>query len=318
MNSEQLMAGLTVQHLRFTVEALEIIVFQDQPGSALRGALYQALAQHFCSADGLPNHAQHCPVCWLLAAEDEDGSRGENIPRALTVQPPYAKLVYQRGEQLIFGFSLIGQAQNLLPYLLRAVQQMGEIGIGRGRGRFRLLNLSEVNPLLDVERTLMNGHLVKQPTLQVTPNRIFETAATLSNQHLTLEFLTPMRLTAHSKLVKTPEPLPFMQRLLERCQALTRYYGEQAFDEARWQANYLEVSAQASHLQVAYNETRWVEASSGSKRQERYTPISGFTGRVRWEGHLAPLLPWILWGQSLHVGKNAIKGNGWYQIIRKV
>jgi len=27
---------------------------------------------------------------------------------------------------------------------------------------------------------------------------------------------------------------------------------------------------------------------------------------------LAPLLPWLAWGQAPHVGKDATKGNGWY------
>jgi len=27
-----------------------------------------------------------------------------------------------------------------------------------------------------------------------------------------------------------------------------------------------------------------------------------------------PLLPWLVWGQFTHVGKNAVKGDGWYEI----
>jgi hypothetical protein len=34
----------------------------------------------------------------------------------------------------------------------------------------------------------------------------------------------------------------------------------------------------------------------------------------RWEGDVTRLRPWLLWGQSLHVGKDAVKGNGWYQV----
>ena len=46
------------------------------------------------------------------------------------------------------------------------------------------------------------------------------------------------------------------------------------------------------------------------------TEISGLIGRVRWEGEVAPLLPWLLWGSVLHVGKNAVKGSGYYRVIR--
>jgi hypothetical protein len=28
----------------------------------------------------------------------------------------------------------------------------------------------------------------------------------------------------------------------------------------------------------------------------------------------SPFWPWLVWGQFVHVGKDAVKGNGWYEI----
>jgi hypothetical protein len=175
-----LMAGLTVQHLRISVAPLESIVFNDQAGSAIRGALYQALAENFCSEPDGPHtlgHQDRCPVCWLLAAENQQDERGQDVPRPLTVEPPLEQAIYHPGYTLTFGFSLIGQAQGLLPYLLRAVQKAGQIGIGKGRGRFRVVNISEYSPLWDAERTLLEAGKIKSATLQITPQRIHEAAA---------------------------------------------------------------------------------------------------------------------------------------------
>jgi hypothetical protein len=322
LDHTHLMHGLTVQHLRFQVQALEPISFSDQPGSSLRGALYAVLADNFCSEPFqhvTPDHQSRCPVCWLLAAEADDARRGRDLPRPLTVEPPLPRTEFGAGSRFAFGFTLIGNAQNLFPYLARAVQKMGAIGVGRGRKRFKLTQITEYNPCLDVERVLMNNnHVVKQPTLQITPSRLAETAAQLPPERVTLEFLTPLRLTADQKLVKRPDPLAFCQRLLERCQSLAEHYAETDSRPSLqvWQSTAQTLSTHAQSIRVAYDDTQWVEARSGSRRQQRYTPISGLVGTVRWEGDLQPLLPWILWGSSLHVGKNAVKGNGWYIVKR--
>lgn len=57
-----------------------------------------------------------------------------------------------------------------------------------------------------------------------------------------------------------------------------------------------------------------MEGASGSRRRGNATEIGGTLGHVTWQGNLTPLLPWLYWGQSLHVGKDAVKGDGWYRI----
>jgi CRISPR/Cas system endoribonuclease Cas6 (RAMP superfamily) len=42
--------------------------------------------------------------------------------------------------------------------------------------------------------------------------------------------------------------------------------------------------------------------------------LSGFVGEVSFEGDLAPFVPYLKLGEYVHVGKNAVFGNGWYEI----
>lgn len=317
-NHEQLMRGLTLHHYQFTIRARESIVFADHAGSALRGALYQALSENFCSEPfGVvtPEHQAHCPVCWLLAQENVQANRGQNIPRPITIEPPIPR-VYQRGEILTFGLTLIGRAQDLFVYLARSGQLMGEIGVGRGRGRFKLENIAEYHPIFDTRRNLLRQYQVKNPTLQLTPRHITEAAEKGDPERITIELLSPLRLVAHDQLVKRPDPRVFIQRLIERCQSLATHYGEtEAAPREAWLDVQAELLACAEQTRIAYDETVWDESWSGSARLQRYTPISGLMGRFRWEGPIAVLRPWLLWGQSLHVGKDAVKGNGWYRIL---
>lgn len=313
------MQGLTIQHLRFEVQPAESIVFGEQPGTALRGALYEALSDNFCSEPNgtlTPDHVAHCPVCWLLAAEDQDAARGQNIPRPLMIEPPQAK-TYHRSESFTFGLTVVGRAQDMFPYLARAIQKAGNTGVGKGRGRFKLVSIAEYNPLTHADRPILEQNFVRQPVHQVTPTDISRAVVQYPLDHARLELLTPLRLISQKQLVKSPEPVAFIQRLVERCQRITEYYAETQTPPSRgeWFVLYQTLSEIAADVHIASNDTQWVEVYSGSRRQQRYTPISGLTGCVEWVGPVKALVPWLLWGQSLHIGKNAVKGDGWFRLL---
>ena len=50
-------------------------------------------------------------------------------------------------------------------------------------------------------------------------------------------------------------------------------------------------------------------------RQGQELPQGGVLGRWVWTGTVAPLLPWLLLGQWLHVGKGATAGLGGYRVL---
>lgn len=324
-----LLTPLSVLHLRVRVRAREPIHFSDQPGSALRGAFYSVLSHDFCSEAqgyGGPDHARYCPVCWLLALEDAQAGRGKDLPRPLVIEPPLEDTYFAPDEEFTFGLALIGQAQWLLPFVVRAVERMGQAGLGRQRGRFTLCELREYDPLLDVERSLLEGRTLRTPKLIVNSPLIEAAAENLRPDQVTLHFLSPMRLTDAGRLVKTPEPVVLIKRLVERCQSLVENYGVaggewqvasggvRAESSYEWRDTYAQLSQVAEQVTLAESNIHWVEVQSGSRRQGRMTPISGFVGSARWQGPVAPLLPWLLWGQSVHVGKDAVKGNGWFKV----
>ena len=121
--------------------------------------------------------------------------------------------------------------------------------------------------------------------------------------------MTPLRLVDDQQLVKQMAFRPFIQRLHGRLKQLTAEYSDTPLD-----FDLRQVMAQAEAVRVVCDEMRWVELASYSTRLGRATPLGGLMGRVTFEGDLSPFAAWLVWGQFTHVGKDAVKGNGWYRI----
>lgn len=68
----------------------------------------------------------------------------------------------------------------------------------------------------------------------------------------------------------------------------------------------------AEQVTTTVDQTRWVNVVSVSARQQRRTPVGGLVGSATFSGPLAPLRDLIVWGSLIHVGRNAVKGDGWY------
>jgi hypothetical protein len=327
---EDTMNEFTATHFRFEVEALTTLAFDDYTGSALRGALVTALQHNFCpvrdQADAA--HQAICPVCWLLSHEATPG----DSRRPYAIEPLLGERRYFiPGERFQFGLTLFGQAVNLFPYLVLAVPRMGNDGIGRKldhgergtwhRGRFVLRSISEVNPLTGVRRTLMGEgqQMVQTPQHPVTSGQVQNTTEQVAQRmqanggQLSLRFLTPTRIVHEKKLMHEPHFRPLFQRLLERVNELQRTFG-QAVDPPAWQ----ELLALADQVQLLHNQAPWWDVQGRSSRLEREQQLGGFVGQADYGAPVdvwPSLLPWLIWGMSTHVGKNAVKGSGWYSLV---
>ncbi|GHO49654.1 CRISPR system precrRNA processing endoribonuclease RAMP protein Cas6 [Ktedonospora formicarum] len=129
---------------------------------------------------------------------------------------------------------------------------------------------------------------------------------------MTLLFVTPLRLIDQDHLVQQARFRPLIRRLLERYQALEQHYGnaEIAFSKEERDT----IARLADGVRCVSDNTCWQELRSYSNRQKRTTLTSGLMGEATFEGDLEPFLELLALDELIHVGKNVVKGNGWYQI----
>jgi hypothetical protein len=313
-------------HLRFTAEVVTDIELNEFKGSALRGAWQSHLRTLYCAKGDArdPLHQSLCPVCFLLSREADPSDNR----RPYAFEPPLTEqTLYSPGEQFAFGITIYGLAVQFLPYIVLSVQQMGEtqglgrpIHAGKRRGTFRLLRIDEVNRLTGEAHTLYEAgnSTIKMPEHPVTAEWValyteqFISRLTGGGHRLTLEFLTPTRIIQGERLVHKPEFAPLLARLVDRISSLRAQFA------AAPPLSYEEkgtLLALAREVRRERDETVWWDVKGLSTRLGRPQPLGGFVGQVTFCAEdWSSLLPWLIWGTSTHVGKNAVKGGGWYRL----
>jgi hypothetical protein len=333
----------TIHHLRFEVETLTPLMLPAHAGPSIRGALFGALQRHFCPAPAAGASAEHkalCPVCWLMATEKPQHRRGRDVPRPYTVEPPMPTAKengrpqwFKAGERFTFGLTLFAQALNLFPYLVVAMPLMGQAGLGipleenapsssqqgRRRGQFVLRRIEAVNPLTgQVSPVMGEGQTtVQMPDAPVTAQDVAAASQAMLEQmdaggKVQIDFRTPTRIVEAGRLAHRPWLGPVFRRLLERLDALRGEFADEPPVSGREH-----LLALADEVRLTHDLTRWMEVKSGSRRLGRPTPVSGFAGTAVYQADpdtWQTLLPYLLWGQEMHVGKSATRGNGWYEV----
>lgn len=318
----ELVLNLTVHHLIFTVEAGTFVHLGPQAGAQIRGALWAALKEFACTSPNArtPEHTRHCPMCRLVALETADNSRGVNPPRPFAIRPPLPDFPggdcrFKPGQTFSIGINLFGDAADLFPFVAQAMYRAGQLGIGYGRGQFGIRAIQAVNPCSAETRALFDGRRVNAlPDVPVNHAAVVQAAAALPADRLRLNFLTQTHLTGGGRVVNKPDFAILLGRLIERCQALEAHYTDAAQPAEHWRAYYLHLVEQSRSMRLVQDDTRWVRVESGSRRTNETVSVSGFVGAAVYQGDLAAFRYWLAWGQSLHIGKNAVKGSGWYSI----
>jgi hypothetical protein len=317
--------SLTIHQLHVTARTQTPLELDAQSGAAIRGALFSGLWNRFCTNKAAPSCAtcplvRVCPVASLVAPLRDEGQKGSaQQPRPYVIQPPTSvPHRYAAGDTLTFGLGLFGPAADLFPYLVLAAQTLEQHGLGRTlpelgyrRGTVCIEQIDAVSPFTGerLPLAIQGQPQVQSPGLPITAADVRAYAAQLPTDQVTLHLHTPLRLIDDNRLVKRLTLRPLVQRLLRRLGDLSIAYGSGDLE-----LDFATLLDQAAHAAVVADQTRWLDVVSYSSRTRRRTPIGGLVGQVTFAGNLAPLREILAWGMLVHVGRNVVKGDGWYTL----
>uniref|UniRef100_UPI0040565A2A CRISPR system precrRNA processing endoribonuclease RAMP protein Cas6 n=1 Tax=Candidatus Electrothrix sp. TaxID=2170559 RepID=UPI0040565A2A len=203
------------------------------------------------------------------------------------------------------GLVLAGAACKRLSAVIRAMEKSGQLGFGSDRAKAELIQVSQVLPgsqrlLRDRQGEVQEGVMEPMPVPSAP-------AA------LRLQFVTPYLPSDTSFRPETLEISRLLMAVIRRVSLLQYFY--MGFPlEADFRA-IKECAAQSEVIGIAL---RLHKTTCWSARQGRAVEFRGFLGTV----DFTPAEPELFWpflylGQWLHIGKQASKGFGRYQLLER-
>lgn len=304
--------SMRIKRLVAEAEALDRVNLPPFRGSALRGVFGKTFRQIVCVAKrsecsgcGLRDR---CGYCYMFEtpppASAEMMRKYPTAPHPFVLEPP-ERGMFQPGDRMIFSVVLVGKGIDLMPQTVCALMLAGEAGLGRSRGRYRVLSVRSVS-----------GESIYQPgrldcgsadDREFILNRLNSLG---SRRRIGIRFVTPTRLKYEGALAVSGEFHVLLRNLLRRVSALHYFHcGNRLLHDFK------SLVEDSMRVKTTDCKLRWVDLERRSARQGTTMKLGGFVGYALYEGEITRFLPYLVLGEQIHVGKGATFGLGKYQII---
>lgn len=341
------MAEYSIEYsqFRFGITALEPIILPVYKGSTFRGGFGYAFKRVVCAI-----RDKECPDCILKGkcvysyvfetpppSDTKIMRKYKAAPHPFVIEPPSEKRRgYKPGDEIQFGLTLIGRAIDYLPYFIYTFDELGKIGIGKGKAKYELKTVSSHEAIVNSHesavkntgkdkiiytsdtKTLKSFETSKLPldlwglSQDLPAERSAAVESGLSPKLISLSFLTPTRILYDSHLTLDLEFHILIRNLLRRLSLLSYFHCNG--DPTDW--DFKGIIEKAKEVKVKEKNLRWYDWERYSGRQETRIKMGGFVGDITFEGDIKPFMPLIEAGEVLHVGKGTGFGLGKYVIVK--
>lgn len=310
-------------HYRLTYTVQEPLKMPLYKGNIFRSRFGYLLRHIACIGDTEESCKEKCQYpdrcvyskCFETPVPDDSPIlRGQPFaPHPFVLKPPRTeKLDYAPGDTFTCNLILIGEAINLLPWIVFAFDQIGKrrIGLQGKRGQCRLEKWESL-PARDNQQpqaiyTAETEMLTDDGTI-LTLDDVIDNAPNIKDR-MELEFITPTSIKVDGKWAKNLTFEHLIRNLLRRIRFLSYFHCREDLDvDAHALIDAARTITHESHF-------HWLKSNRYSYRAESSIPMDGFIGKVRYSGKFEPFLPFIYLGEYLHIGHHTAFGFGQYRI----
>ncbi len=308
----------------FRLTANEPLVLPAYKGSTLRGGFGHAFKRVVCAVKN-----KECPDCLLKEkciysyvfetpppSDTKIMRKYKAAPHPFVIEPPPEKRRgYNPGDEITFGLTLVGRAIDYIPYFIYTFDELGKIGIGKGKAKYELKTVTSRQPAV---KNTDNGKIIyssETKTLKSFEASFIDVGTPTLEKggkggFIELNFLTPTRILYDGHLTLDLEFHILIRNLLRRLSLL--YYFHCNGDSSEW--DFKGMIEKAKEVKVREKNLRWYDWERYSARQDTRMKMGGFVGEITFEGDIEPFMHLIKAGEILHVGKGTGFGLGKYCI----
>ena len=307
---------------RFTYTIQESLKMPQHKGNVFRGRFGYILRDIACVGDAeqcktqcqFPDRCVYSKCFETPVPADSPILRGQPYaPHPFILQPPLIdKTDFAPDDTFTCNLTLIGDAINLLPWMVFTFDQIGKrrIGLQGKRGQCQL-NKVESLPVRGSQniQTIYTAasEMLTDDGLILQLDDVMQDAPHATDE-IELEFLTRTSIKVDGKWTSALTFEHLIRNLLRRIRFLSYFHCGEDLDV---DAPTLIKAASAVKYKPRFF---WLRADRWSYRAESSIPMGGFIGKVRFMSELEPFLPFIYLGEYLHIGHHTAFGHGQYRI----
>ncbi len=290
------LSGFSMRKLRFNLKTMEAIHLgpDEKKGDIWRGGFGEALRRLACFYRWEPTDCISCDKtmnCFYYVYFESC------IPHPYVIRPSIdLKRVYAKGDVIHLDIILIGNAIEHVDKFIKTMEELGRIGIGANRGRFRIKEVDIGEPIN------LNDFLCTdiQPI-----------------EELVIEFLTPLKLKEGEKgIIYDKVPFEtFFKLLIKRVINLNNLYCNGGnYDKKEIEREKQALLRKAKKIEDK-SFTTWKDYKRFSSRQNKSMKIGGQIGMMELKGEIKPFYPFLRLGEIIGVGLNTTSGFGRYRLL---
>lgn len=308
MDREQLREAMEIRYvkLHFKIRFREDTWLPMNKVSALRGGIGEMLLRANCIRNrdcANCDFEQECIVRRTLYSKFDRKpafvTKGDSVGYVLECEN-YEEQFYA-GDVLGFQLILFGKTIVYFSQFLQAVAQLGFMGIGREHSQYDVISIKNTKgrELLDGQDILMEHY-----EIQLLGEYVRYRLAQKEEWEGRIRFKTPVTLKHEGNFQKKLTIEAVIPAIFRRMYILDCFEGLDC-QEMHWEQEYPRVSEENSRMITVYR-------YSGT--QDQKVALKGVKGDLVLETLPQDLLPVLLAGEIMHIGKNTSFGFGRYHV----
>lgn len=205
-----------------------------------------------------------------------------------------------RGNTFSAKMLLIGNANERLPAVIRAMVKTGMLGLGKTRPKFQLVEVIQTGPK-PLERLILSHQQIIADGLPVQP-KVPELP-----EKIRFSFQTPLLLAPGIDISKGFDLPKMMMQIVRRISSL-----QEAYNESPLEADYKQLKKNIGTQFILDANLNFKKRYSYGSSRKKFTAVRGEL--LMTLEHYKDFWPWLYLGQFFNVGKQASKGFGRYKL----
>jgi len=207
------------------------------------------------------------------------------------------------GSPFYFDLHLFDMRSPAVAYLVLSFAQLAREGLGPGRGRADLAEVSQLDEAGEPMRLYDGASFLLRQTSP--PMMLSLEPGSERIDRIRVRFLTPTELKLGQEVAKQPEFGILAARIRDRLSTLRKLY-----DDGPLEIDFRAFGERAEKVRMTHCEIERVNVVRRSSRTGQSHPIGGFVGEAEYEGELGGFVPYLRAAKWTGVGRQTVWGKG--------